>query len=371
MQRKYEKFINDSDDIKERIKENLGKFIQVFKVEEGLYLQDVKRDLPYDDVLEVFVRVNSGGLILTKSDLVFSTIVLHLPEMEHRFTDLVDQLNEGGEFDFDIDFLTKTSFVLMGMGAKYAVDKLKSDRYLNELRDKFTLLERSLLSTKEFLKTDANILTKRFLKSDLALIPIVDFIYQQPRNQLPEGQAKRLRQYLYMSFFMRLYSYGADAKLDVIHTKIRQADSFPVEEVGKYMSERTGHEYDFQEAMAGAYLDLVLNIIQDGVAEIPKRRGWSLERDHIFPQSLLQKKGFPHPEINRVGNFRLINKTRNILKSNNLPSENAEFFGSDVTTVKSLFLRARAELSRENLDSFAKAREGLIHAKIRDFLGFS
>ncbi|MCZ7396228.1 MAG: hypothetical protein ABOK23_06945 [Candidatus Methanoperedens sp.] len=99
------------------MKKNLGKFILVFNIDEKIPLQDVKEDLLYNDVLEVFVRVNSGGIVLTKSDLVFSTVVLNIPDMEGKFIELVDELNGGGEYEFDIDFTIKTSFVLFDKGA--------------------------------------------------------------------------------------------------------------------------------------------------------------------------------------------------------------------------------------------------------------
>jgi hypothetical protein len=165
--------------------------------------------------------------------------------------------------------------VILDKGAKYDIKKLKDGEYTKKLEDNFEKIRKALLSTVEFLKTDAKILSKRFLKSDLALIPVVDFIYQQPHQQLPEGQAIRLRQYLYMSFFMRFYSYGPDGKLDVIHKKNKDANpivNFPIDEISKYMEERTGMTYAFSENMLYD-LDLILNIIQGGVFEIPKKRG--------------------------------------------------------------------------------------------------
>ncbi len=167
-------------------------------------------------MLEVFVRVNSGGIVLTKSDLVFSTVVLNIPDMEGKFIELVDELNGGGEYEFDIDFIIKTSFVLFDKGAKYDVDKLKDDKYLDKIKKDFGTLKRALLT----------------------LIPIADFIYRQPHQQIPEGQARKLRQYLYMSFFMRFYSYGPDGKLDVIHNKITEYDKpdiFPIKRISKYL----------------------------------------------------------------------------------------------------------------------------------------
>jgi hypothetical protein len=364
-------FKDDSSNTKERIKENLAKFIQVFNMEEKIHIQDVKENLPYNDVLEVFVRVNSGGMVLTKSDLVFSTVVLNIPDMERKFIELVDELNGGGEYEFDIDFIIKTSFVLFDKGAKYDVDKLEDRKYLDKLKKEFDALKRALLSTIEFLKSDAKILSKRFLRSDLALIPIVDFIYRQPHQQIPEGQTWRFRQYIYMSSFMKFYSYGPDGKLDVIHKRITEHEKphiFPIKRISKYMADRTGMSYEFSKTMLND-LDLVLNITQGGVYEIPKKRGWSLERDHIFPKSILEKKGISDDLINSVGNLRLINKTRNILKLDSLPEEDVEFFGSDDVELKKFFLKTRESLTQENFRNFVQKRTDIIFNKVKEFLG--
>jgi len=116
---------------------------------------------------------------------------------------------------------------------------------------------------------------------------------------------------------------------------------------------------------------LILNIIQGGVSEIPKRRGWSLEQDHIFPRSILEDKGFPEDLINSVGNFRYINKTRNILKSNDLPEENTDFYGSNDPALKELFIKAINNLTEETFRNFVQKRKELIMNRVKKFLGFS
>ena len=363
-------FGDDNEETKKVITKNLARFIRIFNIDKKLFIQEVKEDLPYNDVLEVFVRVNSGGIVLTKSDLLFSTVIVNSPDMERKFIEVVDELNGSGEYDFNTDFLIKTSFVVLDKGAKYDIKKLRDGAFINELESNFENIRRALLSMIEFLKTDAKILSKRFLKSDLALIPIVDFIYQQPHQQLPEGQAAKLRKYLYMSFFMRFYSYGPDGKLDVIHKKIKESSpitNFPLNEISKYMEDRTGMAFGFSENMLNN-LDLVLNIIQGGVSEIPQKRGWSLEKDHIFPRSILENKRFPEELINDVGNLRYINKTRNILKSDSLPDENIEFYGSKDPVLKKLFKEARENLTEETFRSFVQKRKELIVAKVKGFL---
>ncbi len=366
-------FTGDPVETRDRIKDNLAKFVQVFGIEEKLPVLEVKEGLPYDDVLEIFVRINSGGIILTKSDLVFSTVVLKLPDMERKFVELTDLINGGGEYDFDIDFIVRTSFVLLGIGAEYAVTKLQDGKYLSLLQSEFEKIRQALLSTVHFLKNDAKILTSRLVKSDLALIPIVDFLYRQSHQQLPEGQASLLRRYLLMSFFMRFYSHGADGKLDAIHGFLAGSSHqavFPITQVGQYMEKRTGIPFQFSESMLNN-VDVVLNVIQGGVSEIPKMRGWSLEKDHIFSQNLLETHGFPEEEIDRVGNLRFLNKTRNILKSSQLPAADLEFFGHDSTPVANKFAETRNDLTREIYRGFCDAREHLMMNTVRSFLGFT
>lgn len=367
-----DKFRDDPVEQRSRIKRNLGRFIRVFNIEDRVALQDVREDLDYNDVLEVFVRVNSGGIVLTKSDLVFSTIVLRIPDMERNFLELVDELNLGGQFDFDTDFLIKASFVVFDKGAKYDVKKLRDTEYVNRIKNGFDRFKASLLSTMEFLRTDCKILGQRFVKSNLAIIPIVDFIHRQTHQQVPDGQAIPMRQYLYMSFFTRFYSYGADGKLDVIHGIFKQNEPtniFPAKKVGDYISERTYVPYRFTKSML-TDVDLVLNVIAGGISQIPYQRGWSLERDHIFPVSILTAKGIPYSLIDDIGNLRLVNKTRNILKSNTIPAADLEFFGSDEPELTELFMKAREDLTLENFQGFVERRKQLIFDKVNGFLGF-
>ena len=145
-------------------------------------------------------------------------------------------------------------------------------------------------------------------------------------------------------------------------------NAFPVDKIGKYIAERTGVNFEFVKSMLND-LDLVLNIIQGGVSEIPKKRSWSLERDHIFPRSLLKDRNIPEELIDNVGNLRLINKTRNILKSNTLPEPNIDFFGSNDPELKELFLKAREDLTKGNFQTFVLKREDLISNKVKAFLG--
>jgi hypothetical protein len=111
-------------------------------------------------------------------------------------------------------------------------------------------------------------------------------------------------------------------------------------------------------------------VVQGGVSEIPKKRGWSLEQDHIFPNSVLTKLGVPDQLRDAVGNLRFLAKARNILKSADISDASLDFYGSDQEELHSLFVMAAQNLTVESFTAFCTARQRHIFKTMRRFLGF-
>ena len=191
-----------------------------------------------------------------------------------------------------------------------------------------------------------------------------------------EGEESlRMRQYLYMAFFSRLFSRAPDSVLDQVHDIIVEAHKrapgvFPIDELGAFMGRREKKGgYQFRDEYLWD-LDLVLNIVDGGVLEIPRKRGWSLERDHIFPQNQLKIAGI-EKDVHDVGNFRLLGKVRNISKSDTMPDADTEFFGKEDSGLRQIFDAARGNFTQENFSKFVERRRGLIRGKVAGFLGMT
>ncbi|MBC8262506.1 MAG: DUF262 domain-containing protein, partial [Anaerolineales bacterium] len=69
---------------------------------------------PINEILEIFVRINSGGQVLSKSDLMFSLLQLGWEDAADSIDDLLDELNDIGSFDFDKDFVLRCALVCCG-----------------------------------------------------------------------------------------------------------------------------------------------------------------------------------------------------------------------------------------------------------------
>jgi len=352
----------------------VAQFLQTFVIKESLLLQEIKEDTDYNDVLEIFHRVNSGGVQLFRSDLLFSTVTFALPDMEGRFLDLVDDLNDGGRYNFDTDFVVKAVLVIFGMGAKYDANSLKNEKLITQLKDRFGEMEKAVVALRGWLVNDAKIRTSRFLYSSNALIPLLDYLMLSGQLNAPwqEAERRKMVEYLYMAFFARLFSYGVDNVLDQLHELMTEENKksklFPIERLREFIGRRAKVAYGFRDEYLQD-LDLVLNCIAPGgVEQIPKKRGWSLERDHIFPQAELGRNNIER-DVNDLGNLRLLAKAHNIAKNDTMPDSNTEFFGNDDPQLMELFGKMCGEFTQENFSGFVARRKELIRKRVVEFLG--
>lgn len=371
------KFLDElgvKDENRSIVEENIDVFIYRFYTQEMIHFLPPVEDKEIDDVVEIFIRVNSGGTVLTPSDLIFSTIVSKVSEFEDRFIELLDFMNDNDRFNFDISFLIKASLVILDKGAKYDIKKLKDEDYIAKLNRYFNDFEESIKATMDFVKNKMKIRNERFLKSKIALIPIIDWVFRQSDHQINETEICKLKQYLYLVSSNYFFSYGTDRKLDDIHKIIRNSKRgyFPWRELMDYLDD-WGYENELSDELLTRKLDLVLNVVEDGIERIDKKRGWSIERDHIFPSSTLESLKIDEESINDVGNLRFLNKARNISKSNKIPERSLDFFGK--SSVEETYYKCIDYLEKGDTENFKKEylkfikiRKELIISKLRDFL---
>lgn len=350
----------------------VGEFIQHFVKDNSVLIQEIDERHSYGAVLEIFERVNSGGTKLSKSDLIFSTVTLKIPDLEDRIAKIVDQLNSD-LFDFDTDFVIKTALVIFNQRAKYDYVKILKPEFLDLLSKDFDLFEKVTTALRVWMHDKAFLKGKRFLRSKLALIPLIDYMIMNKKVLGPADgfESDSMKQYLYMSFFTRLYSRAPDSVLDQLHDILvksyqQKPGVFPIDAIADFISRRKVEPYQFKDQYLWD-LDLILNIIDGGVISIPAQRTWSLERDHIFPQSQLASRNITQ-NVHSVGNLRYCRKSRNISKSDKMPDTNTEFFGRDDLALKLVYNAACINLTQDTFNAFVLKRTELIRNKAKEFL---
>jgi len=81
---------------------------------------------PLEEILEIFVRVNSGGMVLQKSDLLMSLLDLKWNDIQPELQKVVKSINDKRPFNFTRDDILKS--LLLSVGSETRFDKLVGDR---------------------------------------------------------------------------------------------------------------------------------------------------------------------------------------------------------------------------------------------------
>jgi hypothetical protein len=365
---------------------NIDRFIERFNIREVLLLQEVSSRQTYDHILEIFERVNSGGMVLSKSDLLFSTLKLKLREKEAEFKDTLVAINHGSRYAFDTDFLIKTSLVVLGKGAKYDVKKLKDNDYIARLKQHYPTLDKCLQQIIVWLDETALIKCDRFLPSRLAIIPLVDYMFLAGRHEKPDGpNSEAMKQYIHMAFFTRLFGRAGDTVLDRIHKElvvsingdpqqgIAPEDNFPLPRLQRIIQDATNAPYALYPRFFSDDPDLMLNIVQGGQLQIdpadPQKhsKDLKLEVDHIFPRSRLRDANMADV-ADHIGNYRLVVLPINRRKTNHWPDAETNFSGREDASVSTLYNQALAKFDRDIYLQFEFSRAAFIRRRVEEFL---
>lgn len=361
-----------------RLDRNLSNVVWKMRVAEGLNYYTVDKEFGddgrktnLDEVLEIFVRVNSGGEVLSKSDLMFSLMQLHWPKAAGKISDLREDLNGRGLFDFDKDFILKCALVCCGKGARYDVGKLRTQETVKAIEESFDAVSSALISCVDFVVNTARFSDGRVLGSYNSLIPFVYFIYKQPKQQIKdESTLLAMKQALYLILMTHSFSRYADNRIDSLGREvldpehIKSPGVFPIAGIRRFVRDHDGTE-TFDDRLLQNNIPLLMNILENG-AKLPEgKRYHRPEYDHILPQSRLRELGYSEEQINDYANLRLISKYINIWKSNQDPKA---YFAAQPDVMKQ-YLIPPEWLDYKQFPQFLAARRTMIWERVHSFLG--
>lgn len=220
------------------------------------YYEETSQEI--DRVLNIFIRLNSGGTVLSYSDLLLSIAVAQWKGIDARaeIHKLVDELNDiGTGFALSQDFVLKAGLMLTDISSVgFKVENFTAAN-MQTLEANWSAVRSALVRTVELAASFG--LNGQSLRADSALLPIAYYLYRQsaPKNYVTHSSyaADRLaiRDWLFRSIVKQSGIWGSG--LDTLLTALREviaksgADAFPVEELRQAMAQR-GKSLNFEEA---------------------------------------------------------------------------------------------------------------------------
>lgn len=345
-----------------------SKSLQVITVDE-----DPSHVTPIEEILEIFVRVNSGGLVLQKSDLLMSLLDLKWNDIQPELQRLVRDINESRPFSFTRDDVLKS--LLLAEGAETRFDKLVTDRkqveqlasrlpaYIPAVKKAWELLGCILLD-------DCRIYSERFFRGGHnALLPFV--LYLAKRDGITGDDRRKIVVGIYLSIMSGVFS-GAEARMGAFaKNKVSVAQGFPLNDLAALVR----REYGIKslDDVLRRHLDLALNIAHGGITL--DKNPEELQRDHIFPKSKLEKAGYSYELVNHYANFHFLRGSDNLNKLDKDPNDWFRNPGKDVPPYSDKDLEDRLmtwdEINPGCFETMIEQRGKRIRAKAEQLFGVS
>lgn len=272
---------------------------------------------PIEEILEVFVRVNSGGLVLQKSDLLMSLLDLSWNDVQPKLSRIVHEVSALSPVPIERDMVLKSALLLCGEDTRF--DKLVSNRervrqIAPKLEAQLELLEPAWKRLVILLKDRCRISSPRFFRrATNTLLPFVVYLAHNP--SVEREQERRMVVGLYIALMGGVFS-GAEARMGGFarHHCMTQG-AFPLEALAR--ETRRHRPISTLEHLLNAHLDLALNIAHGGITL--DNNPDALERDHIFPKARLREEGFAEEQIHHFANFHFLRGKDNRNKTDKPP----------------------------------------------------
>lgn len=345
-----------------------AKSLQVILVDE-----DPSMVTPIEEILEIFVRVNSGGLVLQKSDLLMSLLDLTWNDIQPELQILVRDINESRPFSFTRDDVLKS--LLLAEGAETRFDRLVSDR--REVEQLAERLPAAIPDVKRawemlgcILTDDCRIYSERFFRGGHnALLPFV--LYLSEHERLEADDRRRVAVGIYLSIMSGVFG-GAEARMGwFAKNRVSGAEEFPLRDLAALVRRQYGIES--LDSLLRRHRDLALNIAHGGITL--DKNPENLQRDHIFPRSKLEKAGYPYEMVNHYANFHFLRGVDNLNKTDKDPHDWFRNPGKGVPPYSDKDLRERLiewdELEPGCFETMIEERSKRIRSKAVKMFGMS
>lgn len=274
----------------------------------------LERELSYEEVTEIFVRVNSLGMKLRSSDLALAQITARWPEAVQLFEEFAEKC-EKVWFTFDLGLLVRTVVVFATHQSRFrAVSRIRVDH----LKVAWKKATDGLDFAVNFLRANAGIEDESLLSSPFLVIPVAVFA-QLKGNRLSNLEERALLHWLFAANALGHYSASSETTLDK-DLGVLFGNGGPDQLLDLLKQQRGRLRFEATD-FAGrternplfqtTYLALRHQGAKDwftglSVSLTHQGRYHYVEAHHIFARALMAKKGYDKRLVNEIANLAFL-----------------------------------------------------------------
>ncbi|MFK4693535.1 GmrSD restriction endonuclease domain-containing protein [Streptomyces pristinaespiralis] len=335
----------------------------------------------YEEVAELFARLNKGGRRLSKGDLVYSAIAA-------RWSDGLDTMDafhqelQDSNFALNREAVLRLTSLLAGTGAHH-IKLIGADKDEAALKEAWHATERALRFAIDFLKGECAIPRSEVLSSpNVTIVPAL--LLHHRDGKLRPGEAQLLRRWVYTAMAFSHYSLQVEGKLDAEARliKSREGEGLFAELIRRASGTRSRdsalHPRDLEQkysthpffkllyiaALRSTARDWATNI---AISDQPMNSGAKIEFHHVFPRARVQGT-YAKEEWNSLANLAFVTGQTNKMISSKLPAE--YMAGIAQERLAEQWVPGDPELrSLDRFPDFLAARRSLLANVLNELLG--
>ncbi|WP_258221544.1 DUF262 domain-containing HNH endonuclease family protein [Helicobacter pylori] len=339
------------------------------------FFEETEKNL--NKVLNIFIRVNSGGVKLSYSDLLMSILTASFSsDIREKMNELVDALKEKGFPNVGQDQVLKTCLLLIGKDTTFELKNFNK-KNIKEIEENWEKITESIYNAAELLETFgyAGYLGSAYILSSLAY-----FYYKNDNQEMDKYGEYQALIFVRSAQITSYFSNSTDTKLSIIAHSMKGAPTFESfnHNLAKHQTSPLKITNDaIEEMMCSSSHDRVFPILQILYPNL-NYKTTTFHIDHIYPKSKFNEKNKKlNKDFYKWGNYlfnlQLLEGAENIAKKDKDPEvwlkEECKDNQQAIEEYKRKnYIDLTLKLEWENIKDFREKREEAIIETLKEVL---
>ncbi len=334
------------------------------------YFEETEKNL--NKVLNIFIRVNSGGVKLSYSDLLMSILTASFSsDIREKMNELVDALKDKGFSNMKQDQVLKTCLLLIGKDTTFELKNFNKPN-IKKIEDNWEKIIDSIYNAAKLLETFgyAGHLGSAYILSSLAYFYFLN-------SKMNENNKEQALIFVRNAQITSYFSNSTDTKLSAIAHNMKEVQTFESfnHNLAKHQTWPLKITNDaIEEMMCSSSHALVFPILQILYPHL-NYKTTTFHIDHIYPKSKFNKENEKLDKDfceNHLYNLQLLEGTENSAKKDKDPEVWLKEEYKDERAIeeykKRNYIDPTLKLEWENIKEFREKREEAIIEKLKEVL---
>lgn len=336
------------------------------------YFEETEKNL--NKVLNIFIRVNSGGVKLSYSDLLMSILTASFSsDIREKMNELVDALKEKGFPNVGQDQVLKTCLLLIGKDTTFELKNFNKNN-VKEIEENWEKITESIYYAAKLLENFGYV---KYLGSAYILSSLAYFYFLN--SKMNENDKEQALKFVRNAQITSYFTPSTDTKLNNIANSMKDVKTFESfnHNLAKHQTCPLKITNDaIEEMMCSSIHARVFPILQILYPNL-NYKTTTFHIDHIYPKSKFNKK---NKKLNQdfygwrdyLFNRQLLEGAENIAKKDKDPEVWLKEEYKDERAIeeykKRNYIDPNLKLEWENIKEFREKREKAIIEKLKEVL---